>query len=93
MKLSKDDLVKFYELNHRLSENSPNVGIIGDRKTFRRKIKEILKVSGISNRRTNSVFVSDGGNRLTIIINDIEVTYIQIETLQDLRGRYFRKYI
>lgn len=91
--LYPEDIIKFYELSTRISQVSPNIGIIGDTRQFNLKVEEILTSEGIKKRKPEGVYVYRGINRLTIITGDVETTYIQIETLQDLHGRYFRKFI
>lgn len=91
--LYEEDIIKFYELSSRISPISPNIGIIGDKKHFNLRVEEILTSSGLKKRKAEGVTVYRSIGRLTIIVGDIETTYIQVETLQDLRGRYFKKFI
>ena len=93
MNLCQDDLIKFYELKNHYSEISPNIGIIDSKDRFEIRVKEILKDMKHNGVSYDSLRVSKDGQQVTIFIGGIETTYIHIETLQDLQGRYFRYYM
>ena len=88
MVLNENDLIKFYELRNRQIDTSPNIGVIGDTKTFKLKIKKALK-----NMEYDYIYTRNNGNTITVFTGGIETTYIHIETLRDLVGRNFRKYM
>ena len=88
MELSKNDLIKFYELRKHQDDLSPNVGIVGSRKEFNLKVKEILETTD-----HDLVHITNDGQQISIFNGDIEVCYINIQSLDDLQGKYFRKYM
>lgn len=89
MEFTERDLIIFYELHNRINLKSRNIGVLGDSKKFKRIIKDIYK----QHKEKGMQVLSVKDDKYIFIINDIEYSYIKIETLQDLRGRYFRKYI
>ena len=93
MIIVKDDIIKFYELQSRLSEISPNIGIVTTEREFKIRVKEILADLKKHNVRCDSLISRDDGRQVTIFIENRELTYICIESMQDLQGRHFCKYI
>lgn len=89
MKLTREDIIKFYYLKAYYNPTSPNIGVIGNEKEFKHRMKPIIKrlktIKGTKFYQFN--------NKLTTIIGDIETTYIKIETVDDLVGKDFRKYM
>lgn len=90
--LTEEDIIKFYELLGRYDIKSPNVGIVGDHNKFRRFVKDIVKKYK-DKKKDIRIICSDSGNKYTILVDDIEISYIKITTLHDLRGYKFRKYL
>ena len=88
MKLYKDDLIKFHELLKHYNETSPNIAVIGDKKTFKKLVKEVL-----SRLNFDVLVVNRAETKYTILIDDIEISYVHVETLEDLEGLYFSKYV
>lgn len=89
MKLNKEDIIKYWELKEHYNQASPNIGIIGDNKYFKRKVKSIIKKI----KHYDFIYANKELTRYTIINNGIETTYIQLENLEDLKDIYFKKYI
>lgn len=85
-----EDLVKFYELHIHHDLTSNNIGVV-EREKFNRLVK-MIKQEYKNNLRVR-VMLNEDHTKLTIIENEIETTYILIQEPQDLRGRFFRKYI
>ena len=89
MELNKNDLIKYWELKSHQKETSSNIGIIGDKKYFKKKMKVILKAI----KHYDFMFANKELTKYTMINNGIETTYIQIEKLDDLGNTYFKKYM
>ena len=89
MKLNKDDLIKHLALSEHTKLESPNIGIIGDDKYFKRKMKSILRRT----KHYDFMYANKELTRYTLINNNIETTYIKIENLSDLENTYFRRYL
>ena len=88
MKLTQNDLIIFYDLLQHYNITSPNIAVIGNEKEFKKKMKAILK----ANKDYDSIYQSKTKPLKYIIIkNDIEQTYINIQTTDDLKDIYFRK--
>lgn len=88
MKLYKDDLIKYRELKKHENPASRNIGIFADRKDFKHLVKETLK-----SIKFDTLIVNKDETKYTVIIDDVEICYIRIDTLEDLQGLYFNKYI
>ena len=86
--LYRQDIVKFYELYSRISEGSPNIGVVGDFKSFNMKMQEVIKKYKYSH-----MYKRKDGHIITIFVGDNETTFVHIESLQDLYGWQFRKYM
>ena len=89
MKLDKEDIIKYWELKEHQNDISSNIGIIGDKKYFKKKVKAILKKL----KHYDFMYANKELTRFTIINNRIETTYIQLENLEDLKDMYFKKYL
>jgi len=87
---TREDLVKFYELHIHYDIASNNIGVI-EKEKFNRLIRMIRKE--YKNNTRVKVILNENHNKLTIIENELETTYILIQKPQDLRGKFFRKYI
>ena len=85
-----EDLIKFYKLFMRYNPASNNIGVV-EREKFNRLVK-IIKQEYKNNLRVR-VILNEQHTKLTILENEIETTYILIQEPEDLRGRFFRKYI
>lgn len=86
---NKEDAIKFYALNIRYNPTSLNIGILGDEKYFKKRIKEIMKCFD----KTFKLIYKD---RCLIVINpntEQEIKYICITEPKDMMGLYFRKFI
>ena len=88
MRLYKDDLIKFHELLEHYNKISPNIAVIGDKKTFKKVVKEVLQRLNF-----NVLVVNKAETKYTILIDDIEISYVHVETLEDLEGLYFSRYV
>lgn len=89
MYITEYDIRMFYELHSRYNTASPNIAVVGDGHKFEKIVKEVLKTC-----KSKSIRVIKGLNTLRIITaDDIEICYIRVETLNDLQGRYFKKFI
>lgn len=88
MNLLKDDLIKYYELRNHQSDISPNIAVVCPTKEFTNKMAQLLK-----NIKYDIVRISEDKKEVRIFIGDIETTYINIQTIDDLHGRYFKKYL
>lgn len=86
----REDLVKFYELHIHYDIASNNIGVI-EKEKFNRLIRMIKRE--YKNNTKVKVMLNENHNKLTIIENELETTYILIQKPQDLRGKFFRKYI
>ena len=87
---TREDLVKFYELHIHYDIASNNIGVI-EKEKFNRLIRMIKRE--YKNNTKVKVMLNENHNKLTIIENELETTYILIQKPQDLRGKFFRKYI
>ena len=87
---SHDDLVKFYILYTHYNIVSNNIGVI-EKDKFNRLFRMIKREN--KNNSNVRIMLNETKTKFTVIENGLETTYIYIETPQDLRGRYFRKYI
>lgn len=85
-----EDLVKFYLLYSHYDIASNNIAVI-DRDKFNRIFRLIKKEC--KNKVNTRLILNETKTKFTIIENELETTYVYIETPQDLRGRFFRKYI
>lgn len=90
MELNKDDIIKFYTLYSHYDVVSPNIGVIGDNKRFKQVVNAKCKLLKKENK---DIFTNMNNTKCTIIIDDIEQTYIQIQTTEDLQNRKFSKFI
>lgn len=90
MKLTKQDLINFYDLLNHYNITSPNIAIIGTEKEFKQKMKAILKSKKDYDILTYS---EETIPKYTIIKNGIEQTYIHIEKTDDMKGLYFKKFM
>lgn len=93
MRIIKNDIILFYELHNRLNEVSPNIGIIGTEREFKIRIREILRDLKKNKICYESMLTRNNGRQVTIFIDGREYTYINIDCMNDLQGRYFCKYI
>jgi len=90
MRLTKQDLINFYDLINHYNKSSPNVAVVGTEKEFKKKMKAILK----SIKKYDCIIFSNTFRpKYTIFINNIEYSYIHIEKTDDMKGLYFRKFI
>lgn len=85
-----EDLIKFYLLNTHYNIASNNIGVI-DKEKFNKLFKMIKREN--KNNINVRIMLNETKTKFTIMENGMETTYIYIETPQDLRGLYFRKYI
>lgn len=85
-----DDLVKFYMFHIHYNIASNNIGVI-DKDKFNRLFRMIKREN--KNNFNVRIILNEDKTKFTILENDMETSYIYIETPQDLRGNYFRKYI
>ena len=89
--ISKNNIRIFYELYKHFDICSRNVGIVGSKKTF---LKYIRNIRNTYNKFSSRMLIdSNGSLRYTIFVDDIEYTYIQINSVDDLEGKFFHKYI
>jgi len=88
-KITENDVRIFYELHSRFDLKSPYIAVIGNKERFERYTKEILKQ--FEGKR---VRVLKSLDKLRILTHDgIETSFMRVETLEDLRGMYFRKFV
>lgn len=90
MELNRNDIIKFYTLYSHYNPLSNNIGIIGDLKTFNDYIKKVDK--SFEKIKYNKFFNEDK-TKYTIICDDIEYSYVMIQTTEDLKNLYFKKFI
>ena len=90
--LNEADIMKFYELYRHLDIKSPNIGIVGDTYKFRRYTNDFIKKYKKRNKDIK-IICSREGKQCTILIDDIEISFMKISTYQDLTGYKFRKYL
>ena len=90
MIFNEEDIMKFYQLLSRYDITAPNVGIVGTKEVFNRKIHDILNMHRKNRCR---IMVNEDRTLYRVIINDMEYCYIHIRQPQDLIGRRFRKFM
>lgn len=89
MYITENDIRMFYQLLHHYNTASPNIAVVGDNKKFNRIVQEMINLYKDTNAR-----VIKGIKTLRILTSeDIEISYIQVESVQDLTGLYFKKFI
>lgn len=88
MRFEEEDIIKFYELLARYDETSPNIGIVGSKKKFDTYVKRALK-----NIKYTAVYKNEAGTKYTVLLGDVEYTFIHIRDTIDLKGYYFRKFV
>lgn len=91
MKLSKEDIIKFYELLSRYDLTSPNIAVVGDKRKFNRQMKEVYKK--FKNKPNCKIIINENKTKYIILLGDIEITYIHIQQFSDMIGLKFRKFI
>lgn len=90
--LGDTDVINFYQLLNRFSLKSRNIGIIGDEKKYNKILKNIMKI--YKNKKNIKVIINEN-HKFSVIVGDIEYTYILIQNLQDdmFVNTKFRKYM
>jgi len=89
--LNRDDIIKFYELHSRLSPTSSNIGVVGNRHRFEILVRDLLK--RYKKDKNVKIRINPLKTHINIIQNDVETNFIHIQDLNDLTGRFFRKYM
>ena len=88
--LESNDVVKFYELYNHFDIISRNIGIIGDNNKYQKYLSSIItSLQGKPIRIINNEL----NTKCTILIDDIEYTYIHIQDYKDMYGKKFRKFV
>lgn len=89
------DVTRFYELLSHYNITSNNIGIVGTTNKFNKYMKKIIK----KYKNNKKVFIKILNNKVVIIDDDIEITYINIQYMNDLidkktdRNIYFKKFL
>lgn len=91
MPIDKDSIVMFYELLGRFDRTSPNIGVTGTKREFEAYIKKITKA--IPKNKGIKLIINPSRTKVTILQDDIEITYIHIENTDNMVGYKFKKYI
>ena len=88
MKLNEDDIKKFYALYIRYNTNCFNIGVVGDSRKFKKYTSNAIKQF-----KDSADVIIKNDKIVRILDDDIEYCYIQIEDTDDLKGKYFRKFV
>ena len=91
MEITENDIRMFYTLLSRYDKASPNIGIVGSYKKCNRQLEDILE---LCKREKLPIKINKEAGIYRILTNEgLETTYIRIKTIDDLKGRTFRKFI
>lgn len=87
---TREDIRKFYELYMRYDTTSNNIGVV-DKHRFE-EIYKLMKERYKDNPNVR-IMLNEERTKLTVLEKEIDTTFILIRDPQDMRGRFFRKYI